>query len=107
MGAIHWRCFAKFYIHLVFPEIAIQSHINHPQNSQIRGQGKTDTPVTMDKLHMLLLLLCINVVLIRPKISELQLQKAEELIQQLTTIHVPMPRPQSHPEPTPTGPYYR
>jgi hypothetical protein len=35
MGAIHWRCFAEFYIHLVFPEIAIQSHINHTQNSQI------------------------------------------------------------------------
>jgi hypothetical protein len=40
----------------------------------------------MDELHMLLLLSCINLVLIRPKISELQLQKAEELIRQLSTI---------------------
>jgi len=35
---------------------------------------------------MLLLVLGINLVLIRPKISEIQLQKAEKLIQQLTSL---------------------
>jgi hypothetical protein len=74
----------EFYVPLILPEIALLSRSNEARNSNNRG--KSSTRITPEEVEMLLLLSGINLVLIRPEISEIQLQEAEKLIKRLVPL---------------------
>jgi hypothetical protein len=83
--AVQWRCFAEFYVPLIFPEIAIQSWFNpteeSTQNRQIRA--RISTQITQAELDVTLLVSGVNLLLLRPEISEIQLCRAEVLLGRL------------------------